>query len=222
MSSALTPDHRAAAAQVARALADVTFYPAVKAKATIDAMIAGYRSDLGDLVQSLLRGGKRMSKAQFRRDMKATIKDYAREGFAVAWEEGGGDVKETEAADVAIIDEWRGEQQGFVDDFADWLTNKDSDLDAVPDRLDKWALSFQNFCERVKLMAQGDPMLTYDGDDGEESCTQCQEYKGQSHRLSWWEKRGLTKRNGNDNFDCGRWPACQHHFFDGAGKQVIE
>jgi len=187
-----------------------------------DTMVDGYRNDLGNLIQELLRGGGRMSKAQFRHDMKGIIKAYAREGFRVAWEEGGGDVNETEAADIELIDEWRTEQQGFVDGFTDWLKDKTSDLDLVTSRLDSWAASFQNFMERIKLRAEGDPMLKLDGDDGQESCDECQEYKGQSHRLSWWEKRDLTKRNGNENYGCGRWDNCQHHFFNKKGEQVIE
>ncbi len=187
-----------------------------------DTMVNGYRNDLGNLVKELLRGSGRLSKAQFRHDMKGIIKDYAREGFRVAWEEGGGDVSETESDDIALIDEWRTEQQGFVDGFADWLRDKMSDLDLADSRLDAWAASFQNFLERIKLRAEGDPLLTYDGDDGQESCDECQEYKGQSHRLSWWEKRDLTKRNGNENYGCGRWEPCQHHFYNSKGEQVIE
>ena len=189
--------------------------------AVSDTLIDGYKNDIGNLVQELLRGSGRLSKAQFRHDMKGIVKDYAREGFRVAWEEGGGDVNETEAGDVELIDEWRTEQQGFVDGFADWLKNKDSDLDLVDSRLESWAASFQNFLERVKLRAEGDPMLAYDGDDGQESCDECQEYKGQRHRLSWWEKRNLTKRNGNDNYGCGRWDNCHHHFYNSAGDLVI-
>jgi hypothetical protein len=195
--------------------------PEIKATASIGDMVDGYTNDIGELVQNLLRGSGRLSKADFRRQMKSTIKAYAREGFSVAWEEGGGDVNETEAADIALIDEFTKEQQGFVDDFADWLTNKDSDLDQVQGRVDMWGASYQNYLEVVKLRAQGDPMLRYDGEDGAESCEECQEYKSQSHRLSWWEKRGLTKRNGNEEFTCGRWPNCQHSFYNAKGEVVI-
>jgi len=189
--------------------------------AVSDTLADGYKNDIGNLVQELLRGSGRLSKAQFRHDMKGIIKDYAREGFRTAWEEGGGNVEETESDDIAMIDEWRTEQQGFVNDFSDWLKDKDSDLDLVDSRIDAWVSSFVNFIERVKLRAEGDPMLTYDGDDGSESCDECQEYKEQSHRLSWWEKRNLTKRNGNDNYGCGRWDNCHHHFYNSTGEMVI-
>src|SRR3990167_3590358 len=110
----------------------------VKASATSEDMISGYDGDLRELVQSLLRGGHRLSKADFRRQMKATIKDYGREGFRVAWEEGGNDVDEIDSSDLEIMQEWISDQQSFVDGFADWLKDKESDLDDVPSRIDVW------------------------------------------------------------------------------------
>jgi len=63
--------------------------------------------------------------------------------------------------------------------------------------------------------------LTYNGEDGEESCRQCQKYKGQRHKKSWWESRGLLGRNGNENFDCGRWENCHHNYYNDAREQVL-
>ena len=190
--------------------------------ASVSDVASGYESDLGDLVQSLLRGGHRLSKGAFRRDMRKAVKDWAKQMFNVAWEEGGGDIDETEADDLALLEDFTSEQQGYVSDFADWLTAKESDLDAVPDRLSLWAASLENFGGQIKARAMGDPSLTFDGDDGEESCDECQEWKGQTHRLSFWEKRGLTKRNGNENFGCKRFDNCHHSFFHTkTGEMVI-
>src|SRR3989337_1912067 len=87
--------HDLAAAHVAVRLATRTpILHAAKAEVTTDDMLAGYTDDLGNLIQELLRGGHRLSKSDFRRQMKGQIRDYAREGFRVAWEQGGGDVAE--------------------------------------------------------------------------------------------------------------------------------
>lgn len=221
---AVTPQHEAAARALAEALARVTGAP-VK---SIESAVKAYRLELNTLVESLLRGwrypkgGRDYSKASFRRDMKAAIKTGGQACFAEGWKAGGGDLADTEPEDIALLNDWVSEQQGFVNAFSDWLVNKDSDLDNVQARLDMWALSAQNLAEMAKARAMGDPPLRYDGEDGDESCEECQEYKGQVHRLSWWEKRGLTKRNGNDNFTCGRWEPCHHHFYHAkTGKVVI-
>lgn len=221
----VTPEHAAAAKRLADTLAQLVGGAERKSLAgAVDA----YRGDLGGLVSDFLRqwrypkGGRTQSKATFRRAFKAAVKTGGQAAFAEGWQDGGGDLTDTEPADIALLNDWVEEQQGFVSAFSDWLVNKDSDLDAVPGRLDAWALSAQNLGELAKARAMGDPPLRYDGDDGEESCEECQEYKGQVHRLSWWEKRGLTKRNGNENYSCGRWEPCHHGFYHAkTGKLVI-
>jgi len=76
---------------------------------------------------------------------------------------------------------------------------------------------------QAKARGMGDPPLRYDGDDGEESCEECQEYKGQTHRRTWWDKRGLLARNGNPNFGCRRFDNCHHSYFHArTGEKVID
>lgn len=191
--------------------------------ATVDDMARGFEDDLGDLIQSLLRGGKRLSKADFRRDMKKMIKDWAKQMFGVAWEAGGGDVDKAEAEDLALLEDFTSEQQGFVSDFADWLTDKDSDLDAVPDRVALWGASLENFGSRVKARAMGNPRLTLKLRPGakrsKEPCDTCSELEGETHTLAWWQGgnpdgEDYTKRNGNDAYICGHWDdACNHSFY---------
>lgn len=192
------------------------YYPPEK---SIKSAVSSYRADIGELVSDFLRAwrsprsGGRISKAAFRRDYKQAISDGAQALFAEGWRAGGGDVEDTEPADIDVLNTWADEQQAFVNAFSDWLVNPESNLDDVPGRLDAWAFAGRNLAEIAQARAMGDPPLTYEGENGVESCDECQEYKGQTHRLSWWEKRGLTKRNGNDNFTCGRWEPCQHHFY---------
>ena len=223
----ISNEHRQAAQKLAGIVSSLvrTFAQAqfIKAQATVDDVAQGFGDNLGDLIQELLRGGHRLSKANFRRDMKKLVKDWSKQVFEVGWEEGGGDIADVESDDLALLEGFVSEQQGFVGAFSDWLTDKESDLDAVPDRVATWAASMENLGQRAKARAMGDPQLRYDGDDGEESCEECQEYKGQTHRLSWWEKRGLLARNGNPNFGCKRFDNCHHSFFHArTGEKVID
>lgn len=190
---------------------------------SIESAVDDYRSQLADLVQELLRGGHRLSKVDFRRQHKALIKSSGKDTFGEGWAEGEGDPDDMTPDDLQLLFDFVSEQQGHVNDFSDWLTDKASDLEEVPDRLDVWAMSMTNLGQQAKARAMGDPQLTFDGKDGDESCDECQEYVGETHRLSWWEKRGLTKRNGNDNFTCGRWQHCHHHFYHAkTGDLVID
>ena len=180
---------------------------ATKAEATIGDMLAGYTNDLGELIQELLRGGKRTSKADFRRQMKGQIRDYAREGFRVAWEEGGGDVEETTSDEIGKIQDWTKEQQSHVNDFADWLTDKESDLDAVPDRVALWGAAYESFLNDVKTAAMGDPVGEWEYGDTEH-CDTCLELNGQRHRVSWFKERGYHPRAPGAEMDCGGY-RCQ-------------
>lgn len=214
---------------LARAIYDAATYiqenspPAAK---SIESVAKSYRAELAELVQELLRGGKRLSKGSFRAKHKALIEEMSPKEFREGWEEGGGDEQDIGREEGNIVDEFITEQQSHVNDFSDWLTNKDSDLDQVPDRLDLWQSSMKNLGDIAKAHAQGDPALTYRTGSGqtesEDGCDECDEYDGQTHKLSWWEQRGLTKRNGNDNFGCGRWGHCPHHFYNRKGDMVIE
>lgn len=172
----------------------------------------------------------KMDAIDFRRAHKALLKAAAKNSFEEGWREGGGDVADTEPDDIAVMRDWERDQAGYVNDFAAWLVTTDENgkrnwemkRRQLAERLAAWALAARNLGEQAAARAKGDPYLTFSGDDGEESCDECQEYKGQRHRLSWWEKRGLTKRNGNDNYGCGRWEPCHHHFYFDDGKQAIQ
>jgi len=200
--------HDLAAAHVAVRLAlQMPILHAAKAEAAIADMLSGYADDLGNLIQELLRGGKRTSKAEFRREMKGQIRDYAREGFQVAYTEGGGDVAEAKPDELAKIDDWRTEQQSHVNDFSDWLTNKDSDLDAVPDRVALWAAAYESFLNDIKTLAMGDPMGEWEYGDTEH-CDTCLELDGQRHRVSWFKDRNYYPQKPGAEMDCGGY-RCQ-------------
>lgn len=92
------------------------------------------------------------------------------------------------------------------------------DVDAeVTARADGYAATLDGVYAEGKLRGKDRVMLTFDGDDGQESCRECQKYKGQRHSARWWIKRDLVRRNGNPNYTCGRWAPCQHHFYTDDG-----
>jgi hypothetical protein len=108
----------------------------------------------------------------------------------------------------------------FAKDAA--AAKRDPDLrPAVLARIPLWVDSMRNFGEAGKLYALGNIMLTFDGDDGAESCDDCQRYKKQRHSRNWWADRGLLERNGNPNYECRRYSACHHSFFDDSGKMIV-
>ena len=207
----ISNEHRQAAQKLAGIVSSLvrTFAQAqfIKAQATVDDVAQGFGDNLGDLIQELLRGGRRLSKADFRRDMKKLVKDWAKQVFEVGWEEGGGDVADVESDDLALLEGFVSEQQGFVNEFSDWLTDKESDLDAVPDRVALWASSMANLGQQAKARAMGDPVGEWEYGDTEH-CDTCLELNGQRHRVSWYVKRDYNPRTPGAAMDCGGY-RCQ-------------
>lgn len=191
---------------------------------SLDDVLREYESVLTRMALDALKN--KTGKIDFRRALKEMLRRLGPRAFEQGWREGDGDIADIEPEDLMVLRDWTDEQVGRVNDFAAWLAATDSTEATrieVGARVALWVASMRNLGQIAKARALGDPLLRLDGDDGEESCDECQEYTGQVHRLSWWDKRGLIKRNGNDNYGCGRWEHCHHHFFHArTGALVIQ
>jgi hypothetical protein len=171
-----------------------------------------------------------MTSGEMSRAHKALLKRLAPEAYREGMREGG--VRDPEAEmeddDDSAIDDWIAEQAQYTLEFARACAeagdatgdDKRNKRDAVLDRAGEWVDSLRVLGQRGYLSAKGNIPLTFDGDDGEESCVTCDKYKGQRHRKSWWEKRGLLGKP-NSLYVCGRFK-CQHGFYDDDGTLVIE
>lgn len=185
--------------------------------------VESYADELATLVQNFLRGGSRLSKGDFRREMKALIKE---EAYQIA-EDAFGDLDGLSNKDQQIVKEFISEQQSHVNDFSDWLRSKESDLDDAPSRIGSWVASMDNFQERMEARAIGNPRLEFYGDDGEDGCDECAEMNGQVHTLEWWQGDNpdgvdYTARQGNTAFTCGRWSGrCNHGFRNVKTVEVV-
>jgi hypothetical protein len=82
-------------------------------------------------------------------------------------------------------------------------------------RAEGYARTLDRVYANFKVMAVGGVMLTFDGDDGEESCTDCQRYKGQRHRAWWWVRHDAVPPN--RAFECGGYK-CYHFLRDDQGN----
>lgn len=144
------------------------------------------------------------------------------DAFYRGYRDAGGE--ETEADDETWLTARQSAELSHLPGVFEWLKEaRDADPptiteDAVRARVDKWLSGLDGIYSEGRLRGADNVMLTFDGDDGQESCNQCQKYKGQRHSAKWWVKRDLVRRNGNDNFDCGRWENCQHNLFTDDGE----
>lgn len=61
--------------------------------------------------------------------------------------------------------------------------------------------------------------LTFEGDDGENSCESCTELKGQRHKAKWWIENNYIPPTGS-GLDCSGGGKCLHYLVDDDGNQV--
>lgn len=210
--------------RVAEAMSRAADYLAQRyALKTIGQIVKQYDDTLTRLVYDTFRTGDAVD---MRRAHRAMMKDLGLKSYQEGMREGGindPDEEDTQTANDAL-DEWTSSQFEFVNQFAKDTAAAKKDRDkraAILARIELWVDSLRNFGEAGKMYALGNIMLTFDGDDGMESCDDCQRYKGQRHRRDWWAKRGLLERNGNQNYECGRWANCQHDFRDDKGEVIV-
>lgn len=112
---------------------------------------------------------------------------------------------------------------GFVSDLFSRLRDEfegDPDTEATA-RAEGYANRLDAIYSEAKTRAAKNKMLTFNGDDGKESCPECKKMKGQRHRASWWIKHGLIPGPGNTNYTCNGYN-CEHRLYDDDGNEWTE
>ena len=198
--------------------------PAAKSAADIEALVAQYESDIGDAIDDLQQ--KKIKQADFEERVRNILADAALLIFLA-----GSDAAQ---ADLTVDDQAR--IGGWIDEQAQYIAGlgtaaieaatasaagDTAKQAALVQRIGAWGDTLTSFGQIASITATNDPPLIYDGNDGAESCDECQVYKGQVHPASWWRERGLLERNGNPHYSCGRWSHCDHHFYHARTGELV-
>ena len=155
----------------------------------------------------------------FRNAMKRAMVNAFSPTADIAWEDAGAILpvdEETSAWVTAMIDG----ELGYIDTLFQTLkqTRKGEDVQKAAiaqARAEGYAATLDRVYNYVKVAAAGNTMLTFTGDDGKESCTDCSKYKGKRHKASWWISHNAVPPN--RDFECGGYN-CQHTLIDDRGK----
>jgi hypothetical protein len=208
-------------AKINKALDSAEFLLSLK---SVNEVLREYRDTLENYVVDAANGN--ISAAKIAREMRKDVIDFADRVYDEALAEVEG---ERSKIDEIAIRDWILSQTPHIFDFADSAVavnkltgdERTSARDAMLDRCDLWVDSLNTLAQNAEVNAKGDPVLVFDGDDGDESCETCDKYKGQKHKKSWWEERGLLARP-NELFKCGRFNNCNHHFYYTNGELAID
>jgi hypothetical protein len=217
----MTADSRTA---LRAALADAFAYLGLHYVKSVNEVTRSYDDTLTRFCFDVLLGHS--DAVDFRRSHKALLRALGPEAYAEGLREGGVDADEQDDDDRAAVAAWVDEQVGHVNDFAAWLAggeprNSEDKRRQLGERVDLWVESMQQLGNLGRASAKENQMLTMVGDDGEESCEDCQEHKGRRMRMKTWVSKGLVPGViGNKNYECGGF-RCQHYLADDKGSRVL-
>ena len=143
--------------------------------------------------------------------------------FDLGWSDGGGDgFPSGDALDwynVRIENEL-----GYIDMLfqeARELRNE-SDFNYfawISQKADGYTRTTREMYNAGRLRASKDVMVTFVGEDGAESCPECQMLKGQRHRISWFVRRNFVPPHGT-GLSCHRGRYCQHYLQNDSGERI--
>lgn len=177
---------------------------------------ADYRNRLFEALMGYA-GGTRVT--AHKNAFRQAVAEDVPAAFYSGYVEAGGE--DTEAEDEKELTRLLNAQLEFVDGVFDWVKEqREAETitePAITARVDTWVGTLSSIYAEGKARGDANQMLTFQGDDGAESCPDCQKLKGKRHSAGYWRKKGLLARNGNPNFECGRWDACAHDYYTDAG-----
>lgn len=120
----------------------------------------------------------------------------------------------------AYLNDWIAGQSEYVDSFArDVLAARDnlSLRMEIYRRAALWVEAMRGMANIAGAMTRLDEMLTFSGEDGAESCDDCQKMKGVRKPASWWINNNMIPGViGTSHYRCHGY-YCQHHLRNDAG-----
>lgn len=182
----------------------------------------GYWADTYDIVEDYLTGASAVT--EFKSRLKRTMIETFTKVGDMAWEDGGATLPVDEDTNAWLTTRMNAEL-GYIDNTFETLrllrkeeteeTIQDTAIHQAFARADGYANTLDGIYSTIKAMAAGAKMLTFAGEDGDESCTDCRRYKNKRHKASWWVAHDAIPPN--RNFECHGY-RCRHVLVTDTGE----
>lgn len=155
----------------------------------------------------------------FRNSMKRAMVNAFTPAAETGWEDGGGTLPMDEDMNAwltASIDS----ELAHIDVLFQTLkeVRKGEDVkkaELAQRKAEGYAKGLDLVYNYAKVKGGGSTMLTFSGDDGAESCTDCSKYKGKRHSAKWWIGHNAVPPN--RDFECGGYN-CRHVLVSDSGQ----
>jgi hypothetical protein len=180
-----------------------------------------YQETIRDLLTEYFEEGGAVT--SYKNQFKQAMVEAFGTSFDDGWQEGGQDLPADEDA-LSWFNERVNQEFGFIDmlfqEAKELRKEEEFNYEQWVDlHSNNYANSLKEVYNEAKLRAMDDIMVTFDGDDGEESCETCTSLKGVRHKISWFVKRNYVPPFGI-GLQCGRGGHCNHLLYDDQGNEI--
>lgn len=128
-----------------------------------------------------------------------------------AWYQAGAELPLSDDVS-AWLAERIGQERGHIISMFDRLKAEWQGLDVAAEavaRADGYSRTLDSLYGEAKMRAAKNATLEFVGDDGAESCPECQSMKGKRHTIKYIIEHNLIPRPGNDVYSCNGYH-CEH------------
>lgn len=198
--SVITPGEHAAALLTARTVS--------VERATVSSVAATFQADLRGIVTTGF-----FSDSSILADVRALVRNGVGDAYVAGLDEGGVKFDEMDSDDAMLIVELTTEQLDHVTEFVravrDAREDKAAQRDILDNRIPLWTASITAAGQAGLASAKGNEMVRFGGEDGEESCKDCQRFKTNAHRRKWFLNRDYMPGKPGCALECKGYN-CQH------------
>lgn len=183
---------------------------------------ADYWAKIYDAVEEYLLSSSAVTSYK-NRLKRAMVEAFTKVGD-IAWQDGGNDLPLGDDANAWLTSRLNAEI-GFIDNTFQSLsllrkeeteeTIRDAAIHQAFARADGYANTLDGIYSTIKAMSAGAKMLTFVGEDGDESCTDCKRYKNKRKKASWWVANNAIPPN--RDFECHGY-RCRHVLVTDSGE----
>jgi hypothetical protein len=193
-------------------------YPAVR---------ADYKRTINDVLSEFGTSDQGVKVTKYQSQMSQAMVEAFQSAFDLGYIETSGDETQTDSDAQGWLNARVESELGFIKEMFQSLKDlrigfwtddvKAGDIkEFVAMRAEGYTNSLDVVNATGKLYGKKNQMLTMVGDDGKESCKDCQRLKGKRHSAKWWLANGFPPSR---DFECHGYN-CQHYLADDEGNRV--
>lgn len=142
--------------------------------------------------------------------------------FYMGWRDAGGGLPDADG--IRWLNARISQEYGYIDMLVEQARElrTEEGFDAGPwaaARGEGYARTLKEIYNAGYTRASKDVMVSFMGNDGAESCPDCQKYKGQRHRVSWFVRRNAVPPFGT-GLQCHPGGRCEHYLVKDNGERI--